>query len=186
MAFLFPQHPAAYRGHGELEFRSDLRKACTADQTPFPWETWLSSDKAIVVALAASIALLVGTQGPFTQMDYAILSQLRAIQINDALLRRDVSRARTNAALDSRSVASAGQALQRNRESLRRAPEVSPDESSGQSRLRAQLINSIENKEAAVSALIKQYQLVQNCLADLARSFGRLGGHLRAGLHCPS
>ncbi|AMX98990.1 two-component sensor histidine kinase [Mesorhizobium ciceri biovar biserrulae] len=176
MAFLFQQHPAAYRTPGELDFRLDLRKACTADQTPFPWETRLSSDKAIVIALAASVALLVGTQGQPPQINDAILSQLRPIQINDALLRRDVARARTDMALDSRSVASAGQALQRNRENLQRSPGVSPDESSGQARLRAQLINSIEDKEAAVSALVKQDQLLQNCLADLARSLGRLGG----------
>ncbi|PBB54787.1 MULTISPECIES: two-component system VirA-like sensor kinase [Mesorhizobium] len=174
MAFLFQQNPAAYRTYKELEFRSDLRKACTTDQTPFPWGTWLSSDKAIVIALAASIALLVGTQGP--QINDAVLSQLRTIQINDALLRRDVARARTDMALDYRSVASTGQALQRNREYLQRPLDVSPDESSGQSKLLAQLINSIENKEAAISALIKQNQLMQSSLADLARSIGRLGG----------
>ncbi|MGX8009669.1 hypothetical protein ACVDG8_011975 [Mesorhizobium sp. ORM8.1] len=183
MAFLFQQHPAAYRTH-ELEFMSDLRKGCIADQTPFPWETWLNPDKAIMIALAASIAFLVGTQGQPPKIDDAILSQLRTIQINDALLRRDIARfARMDMALDSRSVASTGQALQKNRENLQGALEISPDESSRQTRLLAQLINSIESKKAAVSALVEQNQLIKSCLAHLARSIGRLGGHPRAWLN---
>ncbi|ARP67170.1 MULTISPECIES: ATP-binding protein [Mesorhizobium] len=172
MAFLFQQHPAAYRAH-ELEFMSDLRKGSIADQTPFPW---LSSDKAIMIALATSIALLVGTQGQPPQIDHAILSQLRTIQINDALLRRDVARAGMDMTLDYRSVASIGQALQKTRVNLQRSFEISSDERSEQSRLLAQLIDSIESKKAAVSVLVEQNQLMQSCLAQLARSIGRLGG----------
>ncbi|PBB11863.1 two-component sensor histidine kinase [Mesorhizobium loti] len=170
MAFLFQQHPAAYQTQVALEFTSDLRQAYTTDQTPLPWETWLSSDKAILIALAASIALLVGTQWQAPEINDAVLSELRTIQINDALLQRDVARARTDMALDFRSVASTGQALQSNVENLQHHLEISPDESSGESALLAQLKNSIKNTEAAISAWVKQNQLMKSSVADLARS----------------
>lgn len=175
MAFLFQQHPAAYRTDAELEFRSDFRNPCAAGRTPFPWETWLSGDKAFVLALAASIALLVGTQRQAPKINDAVISELRTIQINDALLQRDVARARTDMEVD-HSVASTGQALQRNLEDLQRGFEISPDEASGQSRLLAQLVNSIENTQAAISALVKHNQRMQSSLADLARSIDRLEG----------
>ncbi|PBB89900.1 two-component sensor histidine kinase [Mesorhizobium sp. WSM3864] len=170
MAFLFQQHPAAYRTRVAPEFSSDRRQACTTDQTPFPWKTWLSSDKAILIGLAASVALLVGTQWQAPEINDAVLSQLRTIQINDALLQRDVARARTDMALDFRSVASTGQALQSDVENLQHHLEISPDESSRESALLAQLKNSIKNTEAAISAWVKQNQLMKSSVADLARS----------------
>ncbi|PBB29320.1 MULTISPECIES: ATP-binding protein [Mesorhizobium] len=170
MAFLFQQHPAAYRTRVAPEFSSDRRQAGTTDQTPFPWKTWLSSDKAILIGLAASVALLVGTQWQAPEINDAVLSQLRTIQINDALLQRDVARARTDMALDFRSVASAGQALQSDVENLQHHLEISPDESSRESALLAQLKNSIKNTEAAISAWVKQNQLMKSSVADLARS----------------
>lgn len=177
LAFLFQQHPAAHRRDGELEFKSDLRKARTADQTPFVWEKWLSTDKASVMALVASVALLVAIQWQDPQINEAVLSELRTIQINYALLQRDVARA--DMVLDFRSVASTGQALKRNLQNYQRLVEISPNESSGvHSRLVAQLKNSLENTEAAISASAAQNELLQSSLVRFARSANRLRGGL--------
>ncbi|WJI38474.1 hypothetical protein [Mesorhizobium opportunistum] len=184
MAFLFQQHPAAHRRDGELEFNSDLRKARTAAQTPFVWEKWLSTDKASVMALVASVALLVAIQWQDPQINEAVLSELRTIQINYALLQRDVARA--DMVLDFRSVASTGQALKRNLQNYQRLVEISPNESSGvHSRLVAQLKKSLENTEAAISASAAQNELLQSSLVRFARSANRLWGECRTGLNFP-
>ncbi|TSE02967.1 two-component system VirA-like sensor kinase [Mesorhizobium intechi] len=177
MVFLFQQHPAAHRSNEELEFRSDFRKARTAHQTPFRCEKRLSTDNVFVIALAASFALLFGIQRQDPQVDEAVLSELRTIQINYALLQRDVARARTDMVLDFRPVDSTLQALQRNVTNLQRLAEISPDESSGaHSRLLAQLKKSVENTEAAISAAAAQNELLQSSLVRFARSVNRLEG----------
>ncbi|WP_192180409.1 two-component system VirA-like sensor kinase [Mesorhizobium amorphae] len=165
MVFLFQQHSAPHQSNEEVEFISDLRKTRTADQTVF------------VIMLAALFGLLAAMLRQDPQINEAVLTELRTIQINSALLQRDVARARTGMALDFGSVVSTVQALQRNVEDLQRLVEISPDESSrGDPSLLAQLKQSVEITKSAISAAAAQNELIQSSLVRFALSANRLEG----------
>lgn len=186
MVFLFQQHPAAHRSTEELEFRSDFRKARTAHQTPFRCEKRLSTDNVFVIALAASFALLFGIQRQDPQVDEAVLSELRTIQINYALLQRDVARARTDMVLDFRPVDPTLQALQRNVTNLQRLAEISPDESSGaHSRLLAQLKSPSRTQRLPSRQRLRKMSFCKALSYGLLARLIALRGRRPTGLNSP-
>ncbi|WP_167449322.1 two-component system VirA-like sensor kinase [Mesorhizobium hawassense] len=179
MVFLVQQQPWIHLSQRELEVRPSCRTTRGAKSSlPIAQHKKLNAHIALAIAMAALFGVLAASQGhDDAETSEAILSELRTIQINCALMQRDVFQARAEMLWDLPAVGITKEVLGKSLTNLQQLLERVPyDNSYELSRLFKELRASIEITDVAVSALATHAALLRASLATFERSVQTIPG----------